>query len=109
MDKDVLILIADIIGLTIAYLLGKSQSITISNKTINITEIESKIALITNYAEAFISWAKQFMKNDKGSVKMNEVVNKLTIISDRYNLDITEDEIRAIAQRTYDRMKKEWE
>lgn len=109
MDKDVLILIADIIGLTIAYLLGKNQSITISNKTINITEIESKIALITNYAEAFISWAKQFMKNDKGSVKMDEVVNKLTIISNRYNLDITEDEIRAIAQRTYDRMKKEWE
>lgn len=109
MDKDILILVADIIGLVIVFLLGRQQSITISNKTINIAEIESKIALITTYAESFISWAKQFMKKDAGSVKMDEVVNKLIIISDRYNLDITEEEIRAIAQRTYDRIKKEWE
>lgn len=109
MDRDILVLIADIIVLIIMYLLGRRQSITISNRTINITELESKIALITNYAEAFISWAKQFMKDDKGPVKMNEVVNKLIIISERYNLDITEDEIRAIAQRTYDRIKKEWD
>lgn len=109
MDRDILVLIADVIVLIIMYLLGRRQSIKISNRTINITELESKIALITNYAEAFISWAKQFMKDDKGPVKMNEVVNKLIIISERYNLDITEDEIRAIAQRTYDRIKKEWD
>lgn len=109
MDRDILVLIADIVGLIVIYFLGKRQSITVSNRTINIAELESKIALITNYAEAFISWAKQFMKDDKGSVKMDEVVSKLIIISERYNLDITEDEIRAIAQRTYDRIKKEWD
>lgn len=109
MDRDILVLIADIVGLIIIYFLGRRQSITVSNRTINIAELESKIALITNYAEAFISWAKQFMKDDKGPVKMDEVVNKLIIISERYNLDITEDEIRAIAQRTYDRIKKEWD
>lgn len=109
MDRDILILIADIVGLIVIYFLGRRQSITVSNRTINITELESKIALITNYAEAFISWAKQFMKDDKGPVKMDEVVSKLIIISERYNLDITEDEIRAIAQRTYDRIKKEWD
>lgn len=109
MDRDILVLIADIVGLIVIYFLGRRQSITVSNRTINIAELESKIALITNYAEAFISWAKQFMKDDKGPVKMDEVVNKLIIISERYNLDITEDEIRAIAQRTYDRIKKEWD
>lgn len=109
MDRDILVLIADIVGLIVIYFLGRHQSITVSNRTINITELESKIALITNYAEAFISWAKQFMKDDKGPVKMDEVVSKLIIISERYNLDITEDEIRAIAQRTYDRIKKEWD
>lgn len=109
MDRDILVLIADIVGLIVIYFLGRRQSITVSNRTINIAELESKIALITNYAEAFISWAKQFMKDDKGPVKMDEVVSKLIIISERYNLDITEDEIRAIAQRTYDRIKKEWD
>ena len=47
------------------------------------------------------------MNKASGPEKMDAVVEKLKEVAERYDLDISEDEIRAIAQRTYDTVKKE--
>ena len=36
---------------------------------------------------------------------MDVVIEKLTNVADKHNVDISEDEIRAIAQKAYDTMK----
>ena len=99
--------IVEAIFLIAAYVIGKfvHTNPNINQKTID--QISQKIYLITNYAEAFIIWAKQFMNKASGPEKMDAVVEKLKEVAERYDLDISEDEIRAIAQRTYDTVKKE--
>lgn len=70
-----------------------------------ITDITTKINLIIKYADAFVSWAKQFMDHKTGSEKMDAVVAQLRLIAIRYNIDMSEEEIKAIAQKAYDNMK----
>ena len=68
-------------------------------------DIFMKTNLIIQYAEAFVSWARQFKSNLSGNEKMDVVIEKLTNVADKHNVDISEDEIRAIAQKAYDTMK----
>lgn len=68
-------------------------------------DIFMKTNLIIQYAEAFVSWARQFKSDLSGKEKMNAVIEKLTDVANKYDIDITEEEIRAIAQKAYDSMK----
>lgn len=68
-----------------------------------------KTNLIMQYAEAFVAWAKQFKSDLSGKEKMNAVVTELLEIADKYELDISETEICAIAQQAYDTMKNKEE
>ena len=68
-------------------------------------DIFMKTNLIIQYAEAFVSWARQFKSDLSGKEKMNAVIEKLTYVANKYDIDITEEEIRAIAQKAYDSMK----
>jgi hypothetical protein len=72
-----------------------------------INEVTSKVNLIVQYADSFVAWAKQFMKSSSGTEKMEEVVKQLSNIAEKYDIDISEEEIRAIAQKAYDMMKAE--
>lgn len=104
MDAQFLILMIQILVLIGSYLVGKY---ILHNPSENIQDITAKINIIIQYADKFVSWAKYFMKNSSGSEKMNEVVKQLKAIADKYNLDISENEIKAIAQKAYDKMKLE--
>lgn len=103
MGTDVIIFIAEICIITFIFFFNKYLANN-QNTRETITDITAKISIIIDYADAFVLWAKQFMKDSTGSEKMNEVVNRLNTIAKRYDLDISEEEIRAIAQRAYDLM-----
>ena len=68
-------------------------------------EIVMKTNLIVQYADAFVSWARQFKTELSGNEKMDAVVNKLKKITNRYDIEISEDELKAIIQKAYDNMK----
>lgn len=70
-----------------------------------IPEVMENLAIIERWAEKFVRWAKEFRKDKPGEEKMDEVVKKLQEIAEKAGLDITEDQIRAIAQTAYDAMK----
>lgn len=102
MDYTILFFV-EIIAIVAAFIVGKYITGN-PNAAETITDITAKLNIIIRYADAFVSWAKQFMSDASGSEKMNEVVKQLSTIAERYNLDITETEIRAIAQKAYDSM-----
>lgn len=81
----------------------------LGNNNAEIKDIFMKTSLIIQYAEAFVSWAKQFKSDLSGKEKMNVVIEKLSNIANKYNLDISETEICAIAQQAYDSMKNKEE
>ena len=84
------------IALFISYkFLGKNSTQDILNKT----------NLIIQYAGEFVAWAKQFQSSLSGNEKMDLVVQKLIDIANKNDIDITELEIKAIAQQAYDTMK----
>ncbi len=64
-----------------------------------------KLATISMWAEKFVVWAKEFMKKQTGEEKMAAVVEKLKEIADEAGLDVTEDQLKAIAQSAYNAMK----
>ena len=83
-------------------------ALIIVNKTLgadSAKDVVMKTSLIIQYAEAFVSWARQFKSNLSGNEKMDVVIEKLTNVADKHDIDISEDEIRAIAQKAYDTMK----
>ena len=83
-------------------------ALIIVNKTLgadSAKDVVMKTSLIIQYAEAFVSWARQFKSNLSGNEKMDVVTEKLINVADKHDIDISEDEIRAIAQKAYDTMK----
>lgn len=84
------------VALFISYkFLGKTSTQDLLNKT----------NLIIQYAGAFVAWAKQFQSSLSGNEKMDLVVQKLVDIANKNDIDISELEIKAIAQQAYDTMK----
>ena len=83
-------------------------ALIIVNKTLgadSAKDVVMKTSLIIQYAEAFVSWARQFKSNLSGNEKMDVVTEKLINVADKHDIDISEEEIRAIAQKAYDTMK----
>ena len=83
-------------------------ALVIVNKTLgadSAKDVVMKTSLIIQYAEAFVSWARQFKSNLSGNEKMDVVIEKLANVADKHDIDISEEEIRAIAQKAYDTMK----
>ena len=103
MDKSIIILIVQLVILIASFLVGKYVLPNISKETI--TAVTAKFNLIVDYADKFVAWAKQAMSKSSGEEKMNAVVNELIKIADKNKIDISEVEIRAIAQKAYDAMK----
>ena len=104
MDQSTIFFIIELVFLVAAFAIGKLQNNgTIQPETIE--ELTSKFYLFTTYADALILWAKQFLNDHTGPEKMETVVEKLKNIADGYNINISEDEIRAIAQKEYNVLK----
>ena len=66
-----------------------------------------ELALIAQYANKFVVWAREFLKGKSGTEKMDEVLAKLQEITKKYHLAMTNEQLRAIAQAAYENMKSE--
>ena len=67
--------------------------------------VTDKLNVLSQWAAQFVVWAKEFMKKQTGEEKMAAVVEKLKEIADEAGLDVTEDQLKAIAQSAYNAMK----
>ncbi|MCM1578720.1 MAG: phage holin family protein [Ruminococcus sp.] len=67
--------------------------------------VTDKLATLSQWAAKFVEWAKEFMKKQTGEEKMAAVVEKLKEIADEAGIEVTEDQLRAIAQSAYNAMK----
>lgn len=95
-----IIILAVQLGITVAaFIVGKY---VFPNLPKNVTD---KLATLSQWAAKFVEWAKEFMKKQTGEEKMAAVVEKLKEIADEAGIDVTEDQLRAIAQSAYNAMK----
>lgn len=67
--------------------------------------VTDKLNMLSQWAAQFVVWAKEFMKKQTGEEKMAAVVEKLKEIADEAGLDVTENQLKAIAQSAYNAMK----
>ena len=67
--------------------------------------VTDKLTMLSKWAAQFVVWAKEFMKKQTGEEKMAAVVEKLKEIADEAGIEVTEDQLRAIAQSAYNAMK----
>jgi Na+/phosphate symporter len=105
MDPNIIIDIVVVAVIVGSYLIGKYITPTLSDNTK--TELENaanELSIIVTYADKFVVWAREFMKESKGTEKMDEVISKLKEIADKYSIDMTEDQLKAIAQTAYENM-----
>lgn len=82
-----------------AFLLGKYVFPNIP-KTVT-----DKLSELSKWAAKFVEWAKEFKKDKTGEEKMAAVVEQLKKIADEAGLNVTEDQLKAIAQTAYNAMK----
>lgn len=66
-----------------------------------------ELTLVANYADKFVIWAREFLKNKPGTEKMDEVLSKLEEVTRKYKLVMTSEQLKAIAQAAYENMKTE--
>lgn len=66
--------------------------------------VTDKLTELSAWAEKFVEWAKEFKKTESGAAKMEAVVQKLKEIAKEAGLEVTEDQLRAIAQSAYNAM-----
>ena len=95
-----IIILAVQLGITVAaFVVGKY---VFPNLPKNVTD---KLTALSQWAAKFVEWAKEFMKKQTGEEKMAAVVEKLKEIADEAGIEVTEDQLRAIAQSAYNAMK----
>ena len=95
-----IIILAVQLGITVAaFVVGKY---VFPNLPKNVTD---KLTTLSQWAAQFVVWAKEFMKKQTGEEKMAAVVEKLKEIADEAGIEVTEDQLRAIAQSAYNAMK----
>lgn len=98
-----IIVIVVIIG---SYMFGKYVTPRLSQDTKQLIENGiAEVSFIASFAEKFVVWAREFMKDSKGSEKMNEVVKQLEDVADKYGINMTKDQFKAIAQTAYENMQ----
>ena len=97
--KEIIVLAAQL-GITVAaFIVGKY---VFPNLPKNATD---KLATLSQWAAKFVEWAKEFMKKQTGEEKMAAVVKQLKEVADEAVLEVTEDQLKAIAQSAYNAMK----
>ena len=67
--------------------------------------VTDKLTMLSQWAAQFVVWAKEFLKKQSGEEKMAAVVEKLKEIAEEAGMEVTEDQLKAIAQTAYNAMK----
>ena len=68
--------------------------------------VGDKLRQLAAWADKFVVWAREFRKQDSGHDKMEMVVEQLKAVAKEAGWDVTEDQLRAIAQAAYENMMK---
>ena len=68
--------------------------------------VADKLRQLAAWADKFVVWAREFRKQDSGTAKMEMVVEQLKAVAKEAGWDVTEDQLRAIAQTAYENMMK---
>ncbi len=74
--------------------------------------VKETFCSLSEWAAAFVVWARDFMQKSTGAEKMAAVVEQLKLIAEKNGIEVTEEQLTAIAQKAYDSMmagKKEAE
>lgn len=66
--------------------------------------VADKLRQLAAWADKFVVWAREFMKADSGQAKMEKVVEQLKAVAKEAGWNVTEDQLRAIAQAAYENM-----
>ena len=66
--------------------------------------VADKLRQLAAWADKFVVWAREFRKQDSGTAKMEMVVEQLKAVAKEAGWDVTEDQLRAIAQAAYENM-----
>ena len=66
--------------------------------------VSDKLRQLAAWADKFVVWAREFRKQDSGHDKMEMVVEQLKAVAKEAGWDVTEDQLRAIAQTAYENM-----
>ncbi len=96
--KEIIILAVQLAVTAGAFVLGKYVFPNIP-KTVT-----DKLTELSAWAAKFVEWAREFKKTESGAAKMEAVVQKLEEIAREAGLEVTEDQLRAIAQSAYNAM-----
>lgn len=99
MKEQILFLVLEIAAILIGYAMGRYCPQEVKDY------IYDEMEVLTIWAEKFVRWARQFMDGATGAQKMAAVVGKLKDIANKFDIEITEDELKAITQSAYDAMK----
>ena len=67
--------------------------------------VADKLGELSEWAAKFVEWSKEFKKDKTGEEKMAAVVEQLKKLADEAGLNVTEDQLKAIAQTAYNAMK----
>lgn len=67
-------------------------------------DVLEKLEDIEAWAAKFVVWAREFLKSETGEEKMQKVVEKLQEVAAEAGLNVTEDQLKAIAQSAYEAM-----
>lgn len=97
--KEIIVLAAQLGVAVAAFVVGKYVFPNLPKNAVD------KLATLSQWAAKFVEWAKEFMKQKTGEEKMAEVVKQLKKIADEAGLEVTEDQLKAIAQSAYNAMK----
>ena len=97
--NNLIILILQIILLVLSIIINKySTPKSISEAEVNKINLE----LLEKYAAYYVAWAAEFYNKVDGNTKMKVVINQLTSICKKYNIEAATEELRAIVQKVYD-------
>lgn len=99
MDKNTMFAIIYVIITVIAYLTGKYIFPNVPQ------EVKNKLDILADWATKFVIWAKEFLDKKTGAEKMAAVVEQLKRIADEAGIEVTEEQLKAIAQAAYEAMK----
>ena len=67
--------------------------------------VKDKLVDLAEWAAKFVVWAREFLKTESGEKKMAGVVEQLKQIAAEAGIEVTEEQLKAIAQTAYEAMK----
>ena len=82
----------------LSFVMGKFVSPKIPNDNMEIIE---------KWAIKIVHFCRQFLAGEEGEKKMEKAISLLDQIQHKYDMNLTEEELKAIIQYAYDKMKQE--